>query len=230
MYQLGNIQWDQDYYQDAQEYYRKALRQNQGFLKAHYRMLFAFIEEGREDSSNFYLQKVIKGDRGNEQIRFLIEQFPDLAVPNPEELDLGTLGELELERPVEELIMRPGELRLREQPLVRKLALPTYPTQANGDSVEVLLDILVGRDGKPEAVELFDGREPYASAAVNSAWDYLFYPAEGVDKQLDRDEFEVRAWVELTLPGLSTGRICRNHRNGTRGGRRQRGFRDEHDS
>ncbi len=200
LYQLGNIQWDQDYYQDAQEYYRKALRQNQGFLKAHYRMLFAFIEEGREDSSNFYLQKVIKGDRGNEQIRFLIEQFPDLAVPNPEELDLGTLGELELERPVEELIMSPGELRLREQPLVRKLALPTYPTQANGDSVEVLLDILVGRDGKPEAVELFDGREPYASAAVNSAWDYLFYPAEGVDKQLDRDEFEVRAWVELTLP------------------------------
>ena len=200
LYQLGNIQWDQDYYQDAQEYYRKALRQNQGFLKAHYRMFFAFVAEGREDSSNFYLQKVIKGDRGNEQIRFLIEQFPDLAVPNSEELDLGTLGELELEAPVEKLIMPPGELRLREHPLVRKMALPPYPAGANGDSVEVLLDILVGRDGKPEAVELFDGREPYVSAAVNSTWDYLFYPAVGVDKQPERDEFEVRAWVELTMP------------------------------
>jgi TolA-binding protein len=200
LYQLGNIQWEQDYYQDAQDYYRKALRQNQGLLKAHYRMLFAFIAEGREDSSNFYLQKVIKGDRGNEQVRFLIEQYPDLAVPNPEELDLGTLGELELEAPLEELIMPPGELRLREYPLVRKTSLPTYPPQANGDSVEVLLDILVGRDGKPEEVELYDGPEPHASVAVNSAWDYVFYPAEGVDKQPDRDGFEVRAWVELTMP------------------------------
>jgi tetratricopeptide (TPR) repeat protein len=200
LYQLGNIQWEQDYYEDAQEFYRKALRLNQGFLKAQYRMLFAFIAEGREDSSNFYLRKVIKGDRGNPQIKFLIEQFPDLVKPNPDELDLGTLGELELEPPVEELAMPPGELRLREHPLVRKMALPSYPVVAPGDSAEVILDVLVGRDGKPEAVELFDGEDPYASAAVNSAWDYLFYPAEGVDQQPESDQFEVRAWVELVMP------------------------------
>ncbi len=204
LYQLGNIQWDQDYFQDALDYYRQALRQNQGFLKAHYRMFFAFLAQSREDSSNVYLRKVIKGDRGNPQIRFLIEEFPDLIKQNPEELDLGTMAELELELPKEELDMLPGELRLRELPLVRQMALPVYSANASGDSAIVLLDILVGRNGKPEEVELYYGSEPYASAAVNSAWDYVFYPAEGVDQQPDREGFEVRAWVELEMPVFSS--------------------------
>ena len=202
LYQLGNIQWESGYYQDALDYYRGALRFDVHFLKAHYRLFFAHTANGLVDSANYYLQQIIKKDRGNDQVKYILEEFPDLRQVPPEELSLGILEELDLEPPEEDLLASPELLRLRELPLVRKVVLPVYPATAAGDSAAVNLNILVGRDGQPETVEIFEGDAPFAEAALEAAQDYLFYPAESMDRvpYQDEEERRVRAWVELVMP------------------------------
>ncbi|SVD52885.1 uncharacterized protein METZ01_LOCUS405739, partial [marine metagenome] len=59
---------------------------------------------------------------------------------------------------------------------------------------EVLLDVLIDRQGRPESVEVFRGEEPFASNAVAAAYDYVFYPA------VRNNGVEIKAWVELTVP------------------------------
>ncbi len=202
LYQLGNIQWEGGYYQDALDYYRRALRFDVHFLKAHYRLFFAHTANGLVDSANYYMQQIIKKDRGNDQVKYILEEFPDLRQAPPEELGLGTLEELDLEPPEEDLFASPEMLRLRELPLVRRVNLPAYPTAGGGDSAAVNLDVLVGRDGRPETVEVFSGEAPFAEAALEAAQNYLFYPAESMDRvpYQEEDERRVRVWVELVLP------------------------------
>ena len=55
---------------------------------------------------------------------------------------------------------------------------PIYPAEADGDSAEVILDILFAADGLPERGEVFEGDEPLAAAAVEAARQYVFFPAE----------------------------------------------------
>ena len=71
---------------------------------------------------------------------------------------------------------------------------PDYPAAAGGDSVAVVLDVLIGRDGRPEVVEVFEGEEPFAEAAVAAGERYTFHPAIGGDDE------PVRTWVELVVP------------------------------
>ena len=210
LYQLGNIQWESGYYQDALDYYRGALRFDVHFLKAHYRLFFAYTANGLADSANYYLQQIIKKDRGNDQVKYILEEFPDLRQAPPEELGLGTLEELELEPPEEDLSASQEILRLRELPLVRKVNLPAYPATAGGDSAAVNLDVLVGRDGRSEAVEIFAGEAPFAEAALEAARNYLFYPAESMDRvpYQDEEERRVRVWVELVIPLHRPGKMA----------------------
>ena len=201
-YQLGNIQWDSGYYQDALDFYRSALRFDIHFLKAHYRLYYSHTANGMADSANYYLQQIIGKDRGNDQVKYILEEYPDLRQAPPEELSLGALEDLELDPPEEDLFATPEVLRLQEYPLVRKVALPAYPPSAGGDSAVVNLDVLVGRDGRPETVEVFEGDEPFAQAALEAARNYQFFPGESMDRvpYQDEDERRVRVWVELVLP------------------------------
>ena len=107
-----------------------------------------------------------------------------------------------LDPPEENLFASAEVLRLQEYPLVRKVALPAYPPSAGGDSALVNLDVLVGRDGRSESVELFEGDEPFAGAALEAARNYHFFPAESMDRvpYQDEEERRVRVWVELVLP------------------------------
>jgi hypothetical protein len=82
---------------------------------------------------------------------------------------------------------------LSDWPLVRELVRPVYPV-GGFDSTEVLLDVLIDREGRPESVEVFRGEEPFASNAVAAAYDYVFYPA------VRNNGVEIKAWVELTVP------------------------------
>ena len=202
LYQLGNIQWESGYYQDALDYYRKAVRFDIHFLKAHYRLFYSHTANGLVDSANYYLQQIIRKDRGNDQVNYIIEEFPGLRQAPPEELSLGALEELVLDPPEEDLFASPEVLRLQEYPLVRKVALPAYPSSAGGDSAQVNLDVLVGRDGRPESVEVFEGDEPFAGAALEAGRNYQFFPAESMDRvpYQDEEERRVRVWVELVLP------------------------------
>ncbi|MCH7685102.1 MAG: energy transducer TonB [Planctomycetes bacterium] len=71
---------------------------------------------------------------------------------------------------------------------------PTYPPEAGGDSALVVLDILIADDGRPEVIEVFEGEEPLAAAAVAAAQQYVFYPAERKNGE------RPFVWVELAMP------------------------------
>ncbi|MEC8930104.1 MAG: energy transducer TonB, partial [Candidatus Latescibacterota bacterium] len=68
-----------------------------------------------------------------------------------------------------------------------------YPAEANGDSAQVVVDILINEDGEPELVDVFSGDEPFVTAALAAARRYRFYAAEG------RNECLMPVWVELAL-------------------------------
>ena len=83
LYQLGNIQWESGYYQDALDYYRNAVRFDVHFLKAHYRLFYSHTANGLVDSANYYLQQIIRKDRGNDQVKYILEEFPGLRQAPP---------------------------------------------------------------------------------------------------------------------------------------------------
>ncbi len=201
LYQLGNINWEQGYFNDAIEFYRQALSFDRRNLNLYYRLWRAFTEQGIEDSANYYLREVARRDRNSAQIRFLLEQYPDFqGGSNREDLDLEAMRELDLSIPADELGWKEGDLALSDWPLVRQVVRPVYPAAAE-DSVEVLLDVLINREGRPEQVEVFRGEPPFVESAVDAAYGYSFYPA------VRRNGEEIKSWVELTVPfGWPQGR------------------------
>ncbi len=197
LYLLGKLSWDEGFFKEAIELYRQTLSFSPNHLNAHYRLFGAFLAEAEEDSANFYLQQLIKRDARNPQIRFVSEQYPDLN--DSEKLDQDEMEELDIAAPEDELRWAPRDLPLGDLPLVRRVASPEYPVGGKGDSLEVLVDVLIDKEGRAEKVEVFRGREPFANAAVLAAYDYWFYPA------LRRDGEEVKVWVELGIPFVGKG-------------------------
>lgn len=192
LYRLGSIRWQEGYFEDAQEYYQRALRYEPGSLRTCYGLLAAHLAAGAQDSANFYLREVVRRDRRNPQVEALLERFPTLSGPEPEEVNRRELEELEL-TPQEDWSAA-GQLQgLGEAPLVRDSAAPVYPREVAADSAEVILDVLVDKEGKPERVEVFRGEPPFSEAAREAARKYTFFPGMG------RDEREVRVWVEMVM-------------------------------
>jgi tetratricopeptide (TPR) repeat protein len=192
LYLLGKLSWDEGFFTEAIELYRQTLSFAPNHLNAHYRMFGAFLAEAEEDSAYFYLQQLLKRDARNPQIRFISEQYPDLK--DGETLDQDEMEEFDIEVPEDEIRWAPRDLPLSDLPLVRRVAFPEYPAGGEEDSLEVLVDVLVDKEGRAEKVEVFRGREPFAGAAVRAAYDYFFYPA------LRRDGEEIKVWVELGVP------------------------------
>lgn len=194
LYQLGNINWDEGYFNDAIDFYRQALSFNKRNVNLYYRLWRAFTEQGVEDSANYYLREVARRDRNSAQIRFLVEKYPDFqGGQDREDLDLEAMIELDLSIPPDELGWREGDLALSDWPLVRQVVRPVYPAAAE-DSAEVLLDVLIDREGRPEQVEVFRGDPPFVENAVAAAYGYRFYPA------VRRNGEEIKSWVELAVP------------------------------
>lgn len=194
LYQLGNINWEEGYFNDAVEFYRQALSFNKRNLNLYYRLWRAFTEQGVEDSANYYLREIARRDRNSAQIRFLVEKYPDFqGGQDREDLDIEAMIELDLSIPPDELRWKEGDLALSDWPLVRQVVRPVYPAAAE-DSAEVLLDVLIDREGRPEQVEVFRGDPPFVENAVAAAYDYRFYPA------VRRNGEEIKSWVELAVP------------------------------
>ena len=194
LYQLGNIAWEEGYSDDAIEFYRQALAFDEANLSLYYRLWKVFTVAAEEDSANHYLREVVRRDRGSPQIRFLQEEFPDFyTAEDQEDLDLEQLEGLALMMPEDKIEWKKKDMPLSDWPLVRELVRPVYPV-GGFDSNEVLLDVLIDRQGRPESVEVFRGEEPFASNAVAAAYDYVFYPA------VRNNGVEIKAWVELTVP------------------------------
>ena len=194
LYQLGNLMREQDFLEDAIELYRESLAMRRGMLKAQYRLLDAYIATGQIDSANHYLRQIVKRDRRNPQVEFLLQEFPGLEeAGGAEELGPGDLEELGFEPPEEDL--KPSfRNQLEDLPLVRELVRPVYPEESEEDSATVFVDLLIGRQGEVEEVDLFSGEERFRTPALAAARDYRFYPA------IDKKGEEVRVWVELEIP------------------------------
>ncbi|MDE2807015.1 MAG: energy transducer TonB, partial [Gemmatimonadota bacterium] len=194
LYQLGNINWEEGYFNDAVEFYRQALSFDKRNLNLYYRLWRAFAEQGVEDSANFYLREIARRDRNSAQIRFLLEKYPDFqGGQDREDLDIEAMIELDLSIPPDELGWKEGDLALSDWPLVRQVVRPVYPAAAE-DSAEVLLDVLIDREGRPEQVEVFRGEPPFVESAITAAYGYRFYPA------VRRNGEEIKSWVELAVP------------------------------
>lgn len=194
LYQLGNINSEEGYANDALDFYRRALSFDKRNLNLYYRLWHSFTEQGVEDSANHYLREVARRDRNSPQIRFLMEKHPDFqAREGGEDLDIRAMIALELSLPPDELGWKEGDLSLSDWPLVRQMVRPVYPAVAE-DSVEVLLDVLIDREGRPEQVEVFRGDPPFVEHAVAAAYGYRFYPA------VRRNGAEIKSWVELAVP------------------------------
>ena len=193
-YGLGEIAWEEGYFEEALEYYRESLHYGKRIAGIHYRLFAHHTEEGREDSANHYLREVVRRDRSNEQVQELLDEFSHLSGAEAENLELSVLESLDLSPPDGRLDTPRSVLGLTQDPMVRSSVAPTYPVDANGDSAEVILDILIDADGLPETIEVFEGDEPLAAAAVEAARQYVFYPAEraGGDRPY--------VWVELAVP------------------------------
>ncbi len=200
LYQLGNVSWAEGYFNDAIAFYRQALSFDKSNLNLYYRLWRAFTEQGVEDSANYYLREVARRDRNSAQIRFLLDQYPDFqGGQDREDLDVEAMIELDLSIPPDELGWKEGDWALSDWPLVRQVVRPVYPAAAE-DSAEVLLDVLIDREGRPEQVEVFRGEPPFVERAVDAAYGYSFYPAVG------RNGEAIKSWVELTVPfGLPQG-------------------------
>ncbi|MFT7693609.1 MAG: tetratricopeptide (TPR) repeat protein [Candidatus Latescibacterota bacterium] len=197
LYLLGNLSWDEGFFKEAIELYRQTLSFAPNHLHTHYRLFGAFLAEAEEDSANFYLRQLLKRDARNPQMRFISEQYPDLN--EGEELEQDEMEELAIAAPEDEIRWAPRDLPLGDFPLVRHVVVPSFPVGALGDSIEVLVDVLIDKEGQAESVEVFRGEGPFAEAAVQAAYDYEFYPA------LRRDGKEIKVWVELGIPFFRRG-------------------------
>ena len=194
---LGDVLWKQGYNRDGIDRYQEVLHFSGNHLGVRYSLFKAYVEEGVADSANYYLQAIVGQDSRNSQIQFLLEEHPEIGPPDREELDMYTLERIELADREDNLALREKELRLAERPLVRRAHVPEFPLEATADSAEVVVDILVGRGGRPKNVEIFTGEEPFRTAALEAAEKYQFYPA--TRSRRDKELRPLEIWVELVL-------------------------------
>lgn len=191
LYRMGRIMEQEGYFEDAGEYYRKARVYDPGSVRVCYGLLSTYTAAGMEDSANHYLREVARRDRRNPQVEELLVRYPTLSGAEPENLDRRGLEELEL-APEEDWKLTADFLGLNDLPVVREAVVPQYP-EAVSDSVQVILDVLVAQDGKPEQVEVYRGDPPFSEAALEAGRGYSFYPA------VDKNDKEVRTWVEVVV-------------------------------
>jgi tetratricopeptide (TPR) repeat protein len=191
LYRMGRIMVQEGYFDDAGEYYRKARSYDPGSIRVCYGLLSTYTAAGQEDSANFYVREVARRDRRNPQVEAMLERYPTLSGPEPESLDRRSLEELEL-APEDDWKLSADFLGLNDLPVVREMVPPQYPEVAS-DSVQVVLDVLVAKDGNPEQVEVYRGESPFREAALEAGRKYTFFPA------VDRNDVETRTWVELVV-------------------------------
>jgi len=201
LYRMGRIMAQEGYFDDAGEYYRRARTYDPGSVRVCYGLLSVYTQAGQEDSANHYLREVARRDRRNPQVEELLVRFTTLAGPEPEPVDRRSLEELEL-APEDDWKLSADFLGLGDLPVVREAASPQYP-EVVSDSVQVILDVLVGREGDPEEVAVYRGEPPFGEEAVAAGHRYRFFPA------VDKNDNAVRTWVEVVVtfapPQLATG-------------------------
>ena len=194
LFGLGEIAWEGAYFDDALDYYRDAMGMRGNQVGIFYRLFAVHTREGRADSSNHYLRQIIRKDSDNPAVIALRDEFP--ALWESEDLDMGTLEEIDLPMPPPEDLFAPPRslLPLSEEPVVRKSSLPLLPDGAGVDSAEVIVDFLVAIEGEPVAVEVFAGDESLVPEALEAARRYVFFPA------VDREGEKAEVWVEIAIP------------------------------
>ena len=193
LFGLGEIAWEGAYFDDALDYFHDSLRMRGNLVGVYYRLFAVHTREGRADSSNHYLREILRKDRDNPAVISLRDEFPTLE---SEDLDMSTLEEIDLPLPPPEDLYAPPRslLPLREEAVVRKSSLPVLPAGAEVDSAEVIVDILVTVEGKPAVVEAFVGDESLVPEALETARQYVFFPA------IDLDGEKAEVWVEIAIP------------------------------
>ena len=194
LFGIGEVSWEQGYYEDAIESFTEALSFEKKLVGVHFRLFEYYLQAGKEDSANKYLRQFVRQDLSNPEVLDLRTEYPFFAGPEPEDLELEILQELELSRP-EAALRAPADIApLKEQPMVRSSAKAAFPADSELDSATVIVDILISDEGLPEQIEIFAGDGRLAAAAETVAGEYVFYPAVG------RDGLTTRVWVELELP------------------------------
>jgi outer membrane biosynthesis protein TonB len=123
----------------------------------------------------------------------VIDLFPTVASAEPEDIEFDMMETITLEPADDNLRERPASLGIAELPLVRSSPGVRYPEGAT-DSATVIVDILVTREGRPDSLRVFQGSEPFATAALNAVGAYRFYPGE------NRKEEPLNIWVEVIIP------------------------------
>lgn len=73
---------------------------------------------------------------------------------------------------------------------------PTYPTGATRDAV-VIVELVVGEDGAPYDLRVFEGSEPFASAAIASVERARFEPAQRAGRPI---RARIRLRIAFTAP------------------------------
>lgn len=190
---LGDVAWQQGYYEDAIEHLRTALKEKATSLLPQYRLFQYHVQQAQQDSANRYLRLVTRRDRDNPDALAVIDRFPTVASAEPEDVEIDLLETIQLE-PSDDNLRQPAAFYgIVEQPLVRAAVAAQYPPSAS-DSATVIVDVLITREGRPDSVRAFLGEEPFLSAAVSAVEGYRFYAAE------DRSERRMEVWVEIAMP------------------------------
>ncbi len=128
------------------------------------------------------------------------DDIPDDATIMETDLDFGLADlppppplvhwdEVDLEEEEEEIV----EIwRVEKQPVPVVNPSPKYPEIARkaGITGTVVVQVLVNKEGKVEAVEILQGNEVFHEAAMKVAWKWTFTPAIQNDKP-------VKVWVAL---------------------------------
>jgi tetratricopeptide (TPR) repeat protein len=190
---MGEAAWRQGYFADAIEHFRTGMTSGSTSVLSFYRLFDYYVREDRVDSANHYLRMVLRQDRNNLALHAINDRFPTLVRAEPEEVEIADLETVEIEPGETAFELSPGFFGVVEEPFVRESVTPLYPAEAQGDSAQVIVDILINEDGEPERLEVFSGEEPFVSAAMVAVRKYRFYAAEG------RNERLLPVWAELAL-------------------------------
>ena len=205
LYMLGLVSMDEGFYDEALEFFYQTLFFSPGHLNTKYRLYDYYLAETNEDSAQKYLQELVRRDRKNLQFRYIREQNPEIL--NGEPLTSEEMQGFGITVPVEVFEVANRVQKLVEEPIVRKAVFPDLKNMSIRDSLEILVDVLIGKNGKVDETKLFRGEEPYASIAMKTAKEYSFYPA------MKSDDEPIRVWVELTIPFIPESPIDKD--NGT---------------
>ena len=190
---LGDVAWRQGYFEDAIDRLRTAMEEKATSLLPRYRLFQYFVQQAQADSANHYLRQLARRDRDNPDVLSVIDRFPTVASAEPEDIEFDMMETITLEPADDNLRERPASLGIAELPLVRSSPGVRYPEGAT-DSATVIVDILVTREGRPDSLRVFQGSEPFATAALNAVGAYRFYPGE------NRKEEPLNIWVEVIIP------------------------------